>query len=95
MTVKEAQSRGICIKCRRMVSFEAPQYVALALMPGLFGKEPGIIGNMNQNGGGNMKKLSRVATIAVAAAGCIMTCAGISNAEDSISGSPDNCKDRP
>jgi len=63
-------------------------------MPGLFGKKPGIIGNMNQNGG-NMKKLSRVATIAVAAAGCIMTCAGISIAEDSISGSPENCKDRP
>ena len=52
-------------------------------MPGLFGKDPGINGNMNQNGG-NMKKLSRVATIAVAAAGWIMTCAGISNAGGSI-----------
>ena len=68
-----------------------------------------------------MKKLSRVASIAVAAAGWIMTCAEISNAngltnaekefqgvqvspsgsategttEDSISGSPEKCKDRP
>ena len=65
-------------------------------MHGLFGKNPGINGNMNQNGG-NMKKLSRVASIAVATAGWIMTCAGISNAEaeDSISGSPEKCKDRP
>ena len=68
-----------------------------------------------------MKKLSRVASIAAATAGWIMTCAGISNAdssinpekgfqgvqvspsgsatggttEDSSSGSPEKCTDRP
>jgi len=33
MTVNEAQSKGICIKCKRMVSFEDPQYEALATCP--------------------------------------------------------------
>lgn len=33
MTVKEAQSKGICIKCRRIVTFEDRQYEALALCP--------------------------------------------------------------
>jgi len=31
MTVNEAKSKGICIKCRQMASFKDPQYETLAI----------------------------------------------------------------